>query len=142
MAAPAILTQGTTITITDHTGTPVAINGHVSLNNLGGGVASIIDVTTLASTAKERRMGLQDFGSFTMELIFNPDDAGQAALTDAMDRQEQRIFVLTLPSLDPVLVLDKWTANVDVLSMPFNIAADGVVKGSVQFSVTGKPGWS
>lgn len=142
MAAPAIITQGTTISIDDSLGAPVTINGHQSLTGIGSGQASKIDVTTLASTAKEYRMGLQDWGDFTMSFVWNLDDAGQAAMLNAMDTQSQRTFILTLPATSPTVTLNVWTAEVYVLQMQADVNADGVVQGTATFAVTGEPVWS
>lgn len=142
MAAPAIKTQGTTFSIDDDAGSPVTIAGVMSVSGIGSGEASQIDVTTLASTAKEFRMGLQDFGSFTMNFIWNLDDAGQAEMLDAMDQQEVRTFIATLPATDPSVTLNVWTAEVFVLKMEASIEADGVVMGTATLRVTGEPVWS
>ena len=142
MAAPAIKTQGTTITINNSGGTPVAINGHQSMTGIGSGTASKIDVTTLASTAKEYRMGLQDWGDFTLNFIWNLDDAGQAAMLDAKDTQSPREVVITLPATDPSVTLNVFTANVYVLQMQADINADGVVQGTATIAITGEPVWS
>lgn len=138
MAAPPILTQQTTISIDDDASSPVTINGHQSLTGLGSGSATEIDTTTLASTAKEFRMGLQDFGQFQMTFIWNQDDLGQQEMLDAMDKQSQRTFILTLPSA----TLNVWTAEVFVLSMSFDVEADNVVRGTATFRVTGEPTWT
>jgi hypothetical protein len=142
MAAPAIKTQGTTFSIDDDVSSPVAIAGVMSVSGIGSGEASQIDVTTLASSAKEFRMGLQDFGSFTMNFIWNLDDAGQAEMLDAMDKQSQRTFIATLPATDPTVTLNVWTAEVFVLKMEASIEADGVVMGTATLRVTGEPAWS
>lgn len=142
MAAPAILTQGTTISIDDDTGTPVTINGHQSISGIGSGQASKIEVTTLASTAKEYRMGLQDWGDFTMNFIWNLDDLGQAEMLDAMDKQSTRTFIMTLPATNPSVTLNVWTAEVLVLQMQADVNADGVVQGTATFAVTGEPSWT
>lgn len=142
MASPPIKTQGTTITIDDDSGTPVTINGHQSLTGIGSGQATKIDVTTLASTAKEYRMGLQDWGDFTLNFIWNLDDLGQAEMLDAKDKQSVRTFILTLPATDPVVTLNVMTAEVLVLQMQTDINADGVVQGTATFAITGEPVWS
>ncbi len=142
MAAPAILTQGTTITIDNSGGTPVTLNGHQALKGIGSGTASKIDVTTLLSTAKEFRMGLQDWGNFTMDFVWNMDDAGQAAMEDAKNSQEVRTFIMTLPATNPTVTLNVWTAEVYVLQIQSDINADGVVQGTATFAVTGSPVWS
>ncbi len=142
MAAPAILTQGTTFSIDDETGDPVSISGIQSATGIGSGTASKIDVTTLASTAKEYRMGLQDWGDFQLTFIWNADDAGQAEMQAAKDAQAKRTFIITLPSTDPLVTLNIWTAEVYVLQMQSDINSDGVVTGTATIAVTGEPIWS
>lgn len=142
MAAPAILTQQTTVSIDDDSGTPVAIAGVRGLTGMGSGTATEIETTTLLSTAKEFRMGLQDFGSFNMTFIWNQDDTGQAELLDAMDKQSQRTFIITLPATGPSVTLNIWTAEVFVLNMQFDVDADNVVMGTATLRVTGEPVWS
>lgn len=138
MAATPILAQGVTVSIDDATGTPVAINGIMSLTGIGSGSATEIDVTTLASTAKEFRQGLRDFGSISMELIRNQDDLGQKEMFDAMGLQAVREFIVTLPTS---------TANVGtfdgfVQSLSTDINADGVVTGTATVRITGAVVWS
>lgn len=138
MAATPILTQTTTISIDDDTGTPVIINGVVSISGVGSGSATEIPVTTLASTAKEFKQGLRDFGAFSMELIRNQDDLGQLELFDALGLQATREFIITLPTS---------TANVltfqgFVQSITTEIAADGVVTGTATVRITGAVAFS
>lgn len=143
MAAPAILTQGTTFTIDDVAGsTPVTINGIRSIAGLGSGKAAEIDVTTLASTAKEFRMGLQDFGSFTLNFIWNLDDAGQAEMLDKMGSQTPASFIITLPATNPTITLNVWTGIVYILEMSVEMASDGVAMGTATLRITGEPVWS
>lgn len=142
MAAPAILTQGTTFTIDDADGDPVAINGIQSMTGLGSAQANKIDVTTLASTRKEYRMGLADWGDFQMSFIWNLDDLGQTEMLAACDAQSTRTFVVTLPATDPVFTKNVATFEVMVLNMQPDINADGVVQGTANFAVTGDITWS
>jgi len=142
MAAPSIKTQGTTISLDDSSGTPITINGHQSMTGIGSGTASKIDVTTLASSAKEYRMGLQDWGDFTMNFVWNLDDAGQAQMLSARDAQSVRTLIITLPATDPSVTLNVFTAEVFVLQMQADINADGVVQGTATFAITGEPAWS
>lgn len=138
MAATPILTQNTTISIDDSGGTPVTINGVISISGIGSGSATEIEVTTLASTAKEYRQGLRDFGSISIELIRNQDDLGQKEMFDAMGLQATREFIITLPTS---------TANVGtfqgfVQSISTDVSADGVVTGTAQVRITGEVVWS
>ena len=142
MAAPAILTQGTTFTIDDDTGTPVAINGIQSMTGLGSAQANKIDVTTLASTRKEYRMGLADWGDFNLSFIWNLDDLGQTELLAASDAQSTRTFIMTLPATDPTVTKNVATFEVIVLNFQADINADGVVQGSATLAITGDIIWS
>ncbi len=142
MAAPAILAQGTTFTIENSGGTPVTIAGVQSVDELGSGEASKIDVTDLSHTAKTYRMGLQDWGNFTMSFIWNPDDAGQAAMRDAKATQDTREMVVTYDSTDPTVTLNVETFDVVVLSMSKSIGVDGALIGRATFGISGDIGQS
>lgn len=63
-----------------------------------GGMADEIDVTNLDSTAKEFRLGLQDFGTFSVELHVDYADAGQNALRAAQASGAQKNFKLNFPN--------------------------------------------
>lgn len=142
MAAPAILSQGTTVSIDDDSSTPVTIAGIMSISGIGSGEAPDIDVTVLSSTAREVRAGLQDFGTMTLEFVWNLDDNGQAEMLDAMDQQEQRTMIITLPSSNPSVTLNVWTGEVFVKKMEASLGVDGIVKGTATIRVTGEPVWS
>ncbi len=138
MAATPIATQATTMTFTNGSASPVTVNGVMSITGIGSGSAAEIDITTLASTAKEFEQGLRDFGSIDVEMIRNQDDSGQAEMFSAMALQATRTIVITLPTS---------TANVAtftgfVKSMTTDIAADGVVKGKATIRITGPVAWT
>lgn len=127
--------QGATFTIEDSGGSPVTVGGVVSFQGFDG-EASEIDVTTLASTAKESRPGLQDFGAFTLELMRDPSDAGQAELEDSKANQDVRTCVLTLPGGD-IATFDAY-----VKSLTASGGVDAVVTGSCAMKITGSVVWS
>ncbi len=127
--------QGATFTIEDNVGSPVTVGGVVSFSGFDG-EASDIDITTLASTAKEFRQGLQDFGGFSMELMRDPQDVGQIELEDAKSNQDTRECVLTLPSGDIA------TFSAYVKSLSSSGGVDAVVTGSCSMKVTGEVVWS
>lgn len=95
------------------------------------GSASIIDVTNLASTAKEKRTGLQDFGSFKFDI--NPDynDAGQNALRAAKSAAGIKNFKVAYPNGKAA------SFSAFVISMPEQGGVDAVVSGSVDLTITG-----
>tara|TARA_R110002167_G_scaffold357967_1_gene573719 strand:- start:675 stop:1088 length:414 start_codon:yes stop_codon:yes gene_type:complete len=132
MATP-ILAQGTTVSVGDGAASTAVIGGIISMSGIGSGSASEIDVTTLASTAKEFRQGLKDNGSMTFELIRDEDDAGQAELKEMEDAQASREFIITLPTS----TLNVFTFTGFVTTLSTEVGADDVVKGSCTVRITG-----
>lgn len=133
MAATPILCQGTTLSFNSQT-----VNGVVGITGVGSGSATEIPVTTLASSAKEFKPGLRDFGSVSIDLIRNQDDGGQLELFNGLASQLVATCVITLPSS---------TANVGtfsgfVQSLSTDVAADGVVTGKCTIRITGAVAWT
>lgn len=126
--------QGATVTFND--GTIAQTVGGVVSFSFGDGEASDIDITTLASTAKEYRQGLQDFGNLSMELMRDPSDVGQAAMEAAKAAQATRQVVITLPGGDIA------TFNAYVKSLSSSGGVDAVVSGTANLKVTGAIVWS
>ncbi len=133
MAYTPILSQGATFTFNS-----VAILGVVGMTGLGSGKAKDIDVSTLASAAKEFRPGLQDFGSFTLDLIRSEDDAGQIAIATSLAAQTTHSFVIVLGA--GTLKTATFTAYVQ--SLTTDTASDEVAKGKAEFRITGAIVWS
>ncbi len=133
MAATPILCQGTTLSFNS-----VVVNGVVGITGIGSGSATEHDVTTLASTAKEFKPGLRDFGSISVDLVRNQDDLGQLELFNGLANQSTFTVVITLPTS---------TANVAtcqgfVKNITTDVAADGVVMGKAEIRITGAVAWS
>lgn len=133
MAATPILTQTTTISYNSQT-----IAGVMSITGIGSGSATEIPTTTLASTAKEFAQGLQDFGSFSVDMIRNQDDAGQVAISAALAAQTTNAVVITLPTS----TLNVLTFNAFVTQFTTDINADGVVTGKATFRIVSAPVYS
>lgn len=125
--------QDTTFTFNGQT-----VGGIISFSGFDG-EATDIDITTLASTAKEYRQGLQDFGNFSIELFRDQNDAGQAAISTALAAQSTVTCVLTLP--DDV-ALNVATFSAYAKSMDLTGSVDEVARGTVNMKVTGSVTWS
>ena len=121
----AVNSQGTTLAI-DATD----IAGIVSYTGFDG-ESTEIDTTTLLSTAKEFEIGLEDFGNFSLELLADQTDAGQAALRAAKTGRTTNGYVLTFS--------DGWTATFSGLVKAFTSAGgvDDVDKSSATIRITG-----
>lgn len=134
MADPiAILCQGTTMTFDGD-----AVGGLMAISGIGSGSASEIDITCFGSTAKEFKQGLRDFGSITVDLRRNQDDAGQVSMFDAMSTQTTAEVVIALPAS----TLNTATFQGFVQSLSTDLKADGAVEGKAVIRITGAVVWS
>lgn len=133
MTSTAISAQGTTVKIDDTTeGTAdVVIANIFSFSGLDG-EASEIDVTNLSSTAKEYRLGLKDFGSFSLEYHPDYDDDGQNALRAAGISGAVKTFLITLPNAKTI-TFQGFVKNADSVSG----GLDAVLTSSASIKITG-----
>jgi hypothetical protein len=97
MTSLAIETQGTKLYVSD-AGSPQSytqVKELVSFTAFDGEAAEI-DITNLDSTAKERLMGLQDWGRLSGEFNYVRGDAGQAIMLTAKRDRTKRAFKFQL----------------------------------------------
>lgn len=125
----AISSQGTSLTIAAQ-----AIAGIVSYSGLDG-ESTEIDTTNLASTAKEFIVGLEDFGSFSFDMISDPTDAGQEDLRDLKTAGTAAAFVLTTSASKTA------TFNAYVTSLSYSGSVDDVDKVTCNLRVSGAVAW-
>lgn len=125
----AITSQGTTLSIGG-----IDIAQIVSYSGLDGESAEV-EVTNLASTAKEFIVGLEDFGNFSFEIISDPTDAGQEDLRDAKSAGTAPEFILETSAGKTA------TFNASVKSISYSGSVDDADKASVNLRVTGAAVW-
>ncbi|MFA6121919.1 MAG: phage tail tube protein [Sideroxydans sp.] len=99
-----------------------------------GGDFDFIDVTTIHDSVKKQIPGMANPATFSFENIWDPSDAGLAALKSASDSQAKRAFKFTF-SNGKILV---FTGYVGCSMLPTGGAQD-VVKTSVVITMFGKP---
>jgi len=76
--------QGAEISISVDDGTTwIQVKEVNSIDGIGGGSASVKDVTHLNSAAKEKRLGLKDEGQVSLGGNYIEDDLGQIAMQSA-----------------------------------------------------------
>ncbi|MGJ8680516.1 phage tail tube protein [Paraglaciecola sp.] len=133
MASTAISAQGCTLEIdVAAAGTPdTEIANLFSFSGLDG-EASEIDVTSLSSTAKEYKLGLKDYGNFSIEYHVDFDDAGQDDLRSAGVSGDVKTFRLTLPN-GRTLTFSALVKNADSISG----GVDATVNGGASLRITG-----
>lgn len=127
-------TTGGSAWVSGGTATPVTWTTIGNMTSFKGfdGQANEIDVTNMASTAKEYRLGLQDFGHFTFDCDRDFSDVGQIAFDAAKRAGTIKSFKLTLPNGKTA------TFSGFVRNSPLDGSVDAVVKtAGVSIRVTG-----
>lgn len=103
-----------------------------------GGSATVIDVSNLDSTFREKRMGLPDEGQFTLEVNLDPDNSSHLALKNARASRTRLEFRLTLT--------DTTATTIGffgyVLNFTLNGGVDNVVKASITIEIDGASFWA
>lgn len=100
------------------------------------GQSSELDSTNLASTAKEFLLGLQDFGSVTLDVNMDNTDAGQTYLRLAREQQLIVPFSITLSNGD----IAAFMAGVKQYTFD-GVTPEGIVTGAVSLRVSNEPAW-
>jgi len=139
----------TMTTSTSFTGT---LNG-LKMTNIGditnftgpGGNPSIIDITNLQSTAKEKLVSLPDEGQLTLEVNFNTSDAMQWALIADRKARQRRAFDIRFTD-QTATDSSALPSNVMFWGYPtgFSISGgvDAAMKGSLTIEIDGQTYWS
>ena len=138
MTVKAIESQGVTLKYT--VGSPTGMAGIANVTAIRGpsGSASVIDVTNLLSTFKEKLMGLPDEGQISLDLNFDPDDTSHQALRGARASRTRTEFLLTLTDSTPAT----GTFWGYVLSFTLDIGVDKQVTASLTIEVDGPIAWA
>lgn len=133
----SIPAQGTTLEIEDAV-TPATwyeVKGILTYSRAEA-AAAVNDESTLASSYKEKSMGLPDAGQLTGTIQHNRADAGQAEMQAAKSASALRNFKLTL-SDGSVEAFSGY-----VLNMPFSGNIGQRNDGQFSIEITGEPVWS
>jgi predicted secreted protein len=132
MSSTAKTAQGTTIAIDTGTGTPTWTD-IVNVSDISGfdGKAAEIDTTDLSSVAKERVLGLQDWGTLTLTAFINLSEASHSALLAAKKAGTQKSFKVTLSDASTI------TFSAFVAAFPIAAKVDAVYSGAIALTITG-----
>jgi hypothetical protein len=133
-------TTGDTITAGSGTATPqtyTAVGNSRTFTGLDGAPAEI-DVTNLASTAKEIRLGLVDYGQLTFECDHDNGDGGQAALLSHYVAGSSASYKIVLPA--GTTPTASFTAFVKKFALTGGI--DAVARRNVDLRISGPVTWA
>lgn len=129
----AIETQGFKLEIGALGDSPASMTEIKEITNfsLFDGQAAEIDVTHLQSTAKEFIMGLQDFGSGSIDVNYLPDDPGQVEARAAKASRDIKSFKATFSDGNTAAF------NGYILSAPVSGGVDAKVDSSFAIRISG-----
>lgn len=99
-----------------------------------GGSASVIDVTDLASTGKEKRMGLRDEGQLQLTINYIPDNAQHMALRTARANRALTPFKITFTDTAPATT---WTFYGFVTGFSVSGGVDAAIEAQVTIEISG-----
>lgn len=119
---------------TGSTGSTKAANliGQVVGFNGPTGSAAKIDVTNLLSTAKEFLMGLRDEGDLSIDVMYDPEDVGQAAMFADRGTRTRRGWIIKLSTSSKKLGGLGYCTGFAITG-----ATDDSIKASITISITG-----
>lgn len=129
----AIESQGTLIKYSVGSPTSFAPIGNIVGFSGPGGSASVIDVSNLDSTAREKLMGLPDEGQFTLNINYDPDNTAHIALRTARRARTRVEFQVTLTDSTNTLL----TFAGYVLGLALTGAVDQPVKATMTIEIDG-----
>lgn len=134
MSVNALEAQGMVIKLKDGA-SPETYNTIGEVTSIGGpdGSASEIDVTDLSSTAKEFKMGINDEGSVTLEMMFVPSDVQHAALRTHKSARTLAQFQILFTDSPQT----QWAFSAYVTALSVSAAVDAALTGSITLRITG-----
>jgi uncharacterized iron-regulated membrane protein len=133
MTSSAISAQGSVFAINATDETPAVFVPVKNVKSYSGfdGAATSLDATDLDSTAKENVLGLQDWGSFSIDVNIDYADPGQAAMLASKRASTKKNYQLTLPSGDVATFL------ASVNSFPIAGGTDALLTATIALTISG-----
>ena len=134
----AITAQGTTIEISDDGITYVSL-GCINSFSIDGNARAEIDVTCLTSTSKEFMFGLRDNGTMSLEVRYDPSDAGLALANASYASDVAYQFRITYNDQITPVTGTKTISEFDgfVMNLSHGGAVDDVLSGSIEVKLSG-----
>ncbi|OIO01100.1 MAG: hypothetical protein AUJ49_08460 [Desulfovibrionaceae bacterium CG1_02_65_16] len=134
----AVHTKGTKIMRGTGTGSPETFQQVMTIKSVTGPnpTRSEVDVTTLASTAKEFLLGLSDNGEMSFPGLFEGDDLVQQAIIGDLGADTPRNWRVEIPDGTKVAF------SAYVKSFPLDLAADAAAGFTLGLRLTGAITWT
>lgn len=136
--ATSIESQGIKIAVSSGSPTSFTNIGNITDFSGPGGQASVIDVSNLDSTFKEKIMGLPDEGQVSFNVNLDPDNASHTALRTLRASRSRGEFKITLTDATPTTLMFFGY----VLGFTLSGGVDAVVKAALTIEIDGPIAWA
>jgi hypothetical protein len=136
--ANAIESQGTTIAVSVGSPTSFANIGNITDFTGPGGQASVIDISNLDSTFRQKLMGLPDEGQFTFNVNLDPDNTQHTTLRTARADRSQVEIRITLTDATPTTL----TFFGFVLGFALTGGVDAAITAALTIEIDGPVTWA
>lgn len=135
MSSSAIESQGVTIEWLDSVNSPNEFREIPEVKQFSGpsGSASVIDVSDLGSSAREKRMGLPDEGQLQLTINYRPDNEIHAGMRTARESRTLEQFRITYTDAGATT----HTFSGYISGFALSGAVDGVVEAQVTIEISG-----
>jgi hypothetical protein len=134
MSSNALEAQGVLLQIGSGVGPTYASIQEIKTFSGPNGSATVIDVTDLSSSAKEKRLGLPDEGQLSFTINYIPKNTQHALLRTNRDARTLTPFKMIFTDGSPK---STWTFNAYIQGFAVSGAVDGVVEANVTLEISG-----
>ena len=134
----AITAQGTEIEISSD-GVAFTSLGCIKSFSVDGNARAEIDITCLTSTSKEYIFGLRDEGTMSLEITYDPSDAGWNLAQASYASDTAYKFKVTFNDQITPVTGSGTIQDFDgfVMNLSYNGAVDDALSGSIEVKITG-----
>lgn len=129
-----VRSQGMTVGLGDAASPEVftTIDGIQGINGPTG-TATVLDASDLSSTAKEKIIGLRDWGSFTLTTKYDPEDATHASLRGKLGATTSDNYKITFADASPATT---WDFAAFVTGFAVSAGVDAILMVDITLEIT------
>lgn len=130
-----VRSQGMTIGVGD-AASPEVFTTIDGIQTIGGptGTATVLDASDLSSTAKEKLIGLRDWGNFTLSTKYDPEDATHAQIRGDLGATDPRNYKITFADASPATT---WDFAAYVTGFAVSAGVDAILMVDIALEING-----
>lgn len=133
-----MVSNGLTLGVWDDVSAYDLLGGITSISGFGGGTASIIDVTDLSDTYKQKLSGQLDGGEVSISLNADTANTTQEALKTDFTNSTQKQYQITLTDSGPSTI----TFDAVISSLTYSATTDDKITLEVSLAIVGGYTWA